>query len=321
MIVSSRRKYASSISDLFRKIEETEAVTAWLSLAIHAKKPPDSGSFSAGVGRLRGGRLKTRFFPPCIPPEAAVRYTVTVKAPAWPIAAEENFPVSKEDMMRTLVSYLMKPNDPVWPGNPPLTLRVAESIDRGDVANTFNIELHNHRGTHMDAPWHFNNKGKKIAELPFDSFFYERPLMLDIPKKSREMITAGDLKPYHDRIAGCDLLMVRTGYGPTRFSDPKAYAEDGPGFGSDAAKYLMDNFPHLKALALDIISLASYRNSEDGGISHRTMLGAYHARPGILIIEDVRMAGLPTELTAAAAIPLFIEGIDSSPVTMWVEHE
>ena len=76
---------------------------------------------------------------------------------------------------------------------------------------------------------------------------------------------------------------------------------------------------HLKAVALDFVSLASYSDTEDGDLAHQIMLGMYHDRY-ICIIEDVNMEGLPPGfLKNAAAVPLIIEGIDSSPVTMWAE--
>ncbi len=221
--------------------------------------------------------------------------------------------------MRTLISYPIRPGDPVWPGNPDWEVLPAGLIGRGESANTFNIRCFNHCGTHMDAPWHYNDQGKKLAELPFDGFFYARPLLLDVPKGPREKITQGDLWPHRDRIAGCDLLMIRTGFGALRATQPDTYARQGPGFGSDAARFLMDHCPGVRALALDTISLASFTDTVDGDEAHRTLLGVYHPRY-ICIIEDARMASLPQAIHCAAAIPLMIEGIDGGPVTMWVEH-
>ena len=69
-----------------------------------------------------------------------------------------------------------------------------------------------------------------------------------------------------------------------------------------------------------MVSLASYSDTKDGDLAHQIMLGMYHDRY-ICIIEDVNMEGLPSGfLKNAAAVPLIIEGIDSSPVTMWAEY-
>ena len=70
---------------------------------------------------------------------------------------------------------------------------------------------------------------------------------------------------------------------------------------------------------MDFVSLASYSDTTDGDLSHQHMLGMYK-NGFICIIEDVNMKNIPSGfLKKAAAIPLFLEGIDSSPVTMWAE--
>ena len=143
---------------------------------------------------------------------------------------------------------------------------------------------------------------------------------MDIPKGAGEKIYTEDLRPYEQEIKGRDLLMIRTGFSRVRAENPQVYAQNGPALCSDAAKYLMENYAdQLKAVALDFISLASYSDCVDGDLSHQYLCGKFH--PGhICIIEDVNMEGLSQEqLVYAEALPLFLEGVDSSPVTMWVK--
>ena len=146
------------------------------------------------------------------------------------------------------------------------------------------------------------------------------PVLVDIPKGAGEKIYTEDLRPYEQEIKGRDLLMIRTGFSRVRAENPQVYAQNGPALCSDAAKYLMENYAdQLKAVALDFISLASYSDCVDGDLSHQYLCGKFH--PGhICIIEDVNMEGLSQEqLVYAEALPLFLEGVDSSPVTMWVK--
>ena len=76
----------------------------------------------------------------------------------------------------------------------------------------------------------------------------------------------------------------------------------------------MLNFQHFLSLA------TPHDDSGDGVLAHQIMLGKF--QPGyICIIEDVDMTRLPSKISAAAAVPLFLEGIDSGPVTMWAETE
>ena len=47
----------------------------------------------------------------------------------------------------------------------------------------------------------------------------------------------------------------------------------------------------------------------------------YYTHNHIFIIEDVKMSEISAEnLRRAAAIPLYLLEVDSSPVTMWVEE-
>ena len=227
--------------------------------------------------------------------------------------------------MIQLLSYPVRNNDPAWPGNPTIELQPFTSIRQGDVANTYNIRLFNHYGSHFDAPKHFYDEGLPIARLPFSQFLYDLPLLLDIPKNAEEKITQEDLEPFADQISCCDLLMIRTGFSSMRADNPHAYSYHGPAMGSSGAKFLMDNYVNIKAVALDFISLASYADQDDGNLAHQYMLGAFHDHY-ICIIEDVDLSSLPsqeelpgTPIKQAAAIPLLIEGVDSSPVTMWAK--
>ena len=222
--------------------------------------------------------------------------------------------------MRVFVSHLIRKGDPGWPGNPTVELNQYTSLENGDTANTYSFTLFNHFGTHFDAPRHYHAAGLTINEIPKEHFFYQHPLLLDIPKGRLEKIEVSDLQPYEDSLKVCDLLMLRTGFEAQRSEDPAAYSQQGPAVSAACAAYLADRFcGTLKAVAVDFLSLACPADTTDGDEAHRQLLGNY--RDGyICIIEDVHMAGLPSGfLKEAAAIPLFLDGLDSAPVTMWVE--
>ena len=222
--------------------------------------------------------------------------------------------------MYQLLSYPIKQGQPTWPGNPTFSLEPHTSIAGGDTDNTCTIHLFNHYGTHLDGPMHFYGKGISLDQVPFEHFFFHRPLLLDIPKEPGEKVMPEDLISHSEDIKDADLLLIRTGFWKYRSEKPEVYEHNGPAVSSQLAAYLQDRMSHLKAVALDFVSLASYSDTEDGDLAHQTMLGMYHNHY-ICIIEDVNMEGLPSGfLRKAAAIPLIIEGIDSSPVTMWAEY-
>ena len=222
--------------------------------------------------------------------------------------------------MYQILSYPIKKGQPTWPGNPAFSLEPHTSIAGGDTANTCTIHLFNHYGTHLDGPMHFYGKGIPLDQVPFGLFLFHNPLLLYIPKEPGAKLMPEDLIPHREDVKDADLLLIRTGFSKYRREKPDLYENNGPAVSSRLARYLQDNMSHLKALALDFVSLASYSDTKDGDLAHQIMLGMYHNRY-ICIIEDVNMEGLPSGfLKNAAAVPLIIEGIDSSPVTMWAEY-
>ena len=95
--------------------------------------------------------------------------------------------------MFKILSYPIKDGDPTWPGNPTCSLEPHTSIAKGDTANTATIHLFNHYGTHLDGPMHFNPNGISLDKVPVERFFYQKPLVIDVPKKAGEKILTEDL--------------------------------------------------------------------------------------------------------------------------------
>ena len=219
------------------------------------------------------------------------------------------------------ISHDIRPEDPGWPDSPKkFDYRQYDSIADGDPANTFNLELFNHFGSHLDAPAHFNPDGIPISKVPMDRFVYERPALIEVPKSDRELVVREELEAHAQTIRECDLLMIRSGWQRFRASEPERYAAEGPGVAADACEYLMQ-FPHLKAIALDWISLAAYRRPEEGQQAHRILCGVNDPGRYVIIVEDIDLGRLPDSPNRVYAVPLFPSGVDSSPCTVFAEVE
>lgn len=217
------------------------------------------------------------------------------------------------------LSYDISPTAPGWPGNPRYSCQQFTSIDHGDVANSYDMRLFNHFGTHLDAPNHFNPRGMQIARVPIDRFIFERPCLLDIPKEDRELVTVADLEPHADRLCHSDLILIRSGWSRWRESEPQRYAAEGPGVSPDACEYMLKELPSLKAIGMDWISLAAYRKLDEGVLAHQILCGMQDPDRYMIIIEDINLDGAPPDMVRFYAIPLFPAGVDSSPCTVFVE--
>ena len=74
---------------------------------------------------------------------------------------------------------------------------------------------------------------------------------------------------------------------------------------------LNEYFPNLKAIGLDVISVTSLLDRDQGRQIHQALLGQ-----GIRIFEDVALHHIQTPLKEVIALPLMLESADGAPVTM-----
>src|SRR5262245_35378642 len=66
------------------------------------------------------------------------------------------------------VSVQLSNSVPVWPSGPPIRLQSTPHLSRDKsytIHETF-IQISSHMGTHIDAPYHFVETGKKLEQIP-----------------------------------------------------------------------------------------------------------------------------------------------------------
>ena len=100
---------------------------------------------------------------------------------------------------------------------------------------------------------------------------------------------------------------------PNHFFENGETADNYPGFAPILANKLREKFPNLKVIGMDFISLTSYQNRELGREAHRMFLGG--DRP-ILLVEDMDLSKIMNSPKSISCLPLLINGLDGSPVTI-----
>lgn len=216
------------------------------------------------------------------------------------------------------LSYNLREDFPPPCPNPNrLLINQIDHIDKGSRSNRFSIQFTSHLGTHIDSPYHFNISGKRIVDFSVENYVFDNPLIVDVNKNDEQYISHSDLVPYAEKIIKCDLLMLRTGFSKYRLTDPMRYARRNPGISKDAAKYLVENFDNIRALAIDAISIEFEGNFAHEFQAHKIFLGD-NAHP-ILLIEDVNLDFDFLNLLRVIALPLFIDKVDGCPCTVIAE--
>ncbi len=224
--------------------------------------------------------------------------------------------------MIRLLSFPLTPGTPAYPGTPGTEFTPQARTDRGDASNWIVFTTQNHASTHVDGPWHFNPEGRRITEIDPAEFFFTAPRILDIPKTDDEVVTGEDLRAHAAAIRGADLLLIRTGYGARwRAADPERYSHHSPGFDTSAGRYLIDEQPSVRAVAMDFVSAACQAHVEEGLEFHRIMLGRRRDDRYVFLVEDARIDTDLTDRDLGRVImaPLLLEGQDGGQVTMLAE--
>lgn len=221
------------------------------------------------------------------------------------------------------LSHMLDGSIPNYPDSPPEKLEIILSQERGDVSNTAVLHHYTHNGTHVDAPYHFDKKGLRIHEIPLDSFVYERPLLINVPKEPQQKILLQEVR-HVQGIDSADLLMFRTGFGALRYKDPVTYRFLFPGLDQSLAMFIRENLPSVKAVLIDFLSVDTlvegYRLNFP---AHKALLSseASQKRP-VLIIEDVNLEPLVGKTVKRVfAVPVKIKNADGAPVSVIAELE
>ena len=191
-------------------------------------------------------------------------------------------------------------------------VRQLRSFERGDACQTYWIGMENHWGTHVDCPAHFFSHGKKVVDYEAGFWFFSRPQIVPVEAKTGEIITRRNLKTPVKR--GTDLLLLKSGWNKMR--GEKNYSVDNPGVDSGLGRWLRTEYPSVKAIGFDWISLSSYKNSKMGREAHRVFLDPEGKGHPIIIIEDMHIPDEIDGLREVWVVPLLIEAIDSAPCTV-----
>ncbi|QTN38506.1 cyclase family protein [Cryomorphaceae bacterium] len=213
--------------------------------------------------------------------------------------------------MLTYLSHVLDENTPSYGDRDRLKIAPKSTIVDGVGANTSTITFtNNHMGTHMDTPFHFCDNGKKTPEYSASELYFDKVALIDIPCEGAKLIQISDLD-LRNVSNETDLLLIRTGYEKWRSNDK--YHNDNPGLAPEIASYLREEFPNIRAVGFDFISLTSWKHREEGRLSHRAFLCGENP---IVVLEDVALEGLTSEPEWAMVAPLRTIDGNGGPVTI-----
>ncbi|MBT2440228.1 cyclase family protein [Streptomyces sp. ISL-36] len=123
---------------------------------------------------------------------------------------------------------------PCWPYFEDVKIERLHSMSKSRVL-TQKITTVMHSGTHIDAPGHVVENTPLLDEIPLSSFF-GTGVVVSIPKKKWEVVTAADLEAATPEIRPGDIVVVNTGWHHT-YGDNSDYYAYSPGFYKEAGEW------------------------------------------------------------------------------------
>lgn len=210
----------------------------------------------------------------------------------------------------TYLSYFMDENTPLYGGSKGVSVKEDRSISKGDTANTKQLTLLNHSGTHIDYPNHFFADGATSELYAAKEWIFTSPALISLSAKEGELIllTQGQLESIP---ADTDFLILKTGFG--QFRSAEKYWKNNPGLSPKMAAQLRERAPRLKVIGMDLVSITSFQNREAGREAHRNFLGG---DAPILLVEDMDLSLVEKSPDMIMCFPLMIKGLDGAPVNI-----
>ena len=199
---------------------------------------------------------------------------------------------------------------PTFPGSPQPIFIQWENI-KDDGYNLELLFLSSHTGTHLDAPYHFLEKGKKIHEISLKRLIINA-ILIKIRKRRDQAITKTDIQKFekkHGKIPNESTIVFWTGWQKMIKND--SYFVNNPGLSVTAAKYLISKKTNLVGIDSPSIDL---------GKEKRFLIHHLFAKNDVLIVENLanldkikpwkfQLAVLPMKLENATGAPVRAVGI------------
>jgi arylformamidase len=194
---------------------------------------------------------------------------------------------------------------PVYPGDPPVRVEPAASIEVDGYA-VARVQLSDQAGTHVETQAHFLAQGRTMGEQPLERLI-GRASVVDVPCRA---LTTADLAAAEDRIARNRFLLLRSGYSmPSATIDPTDALR--PTLGLEVLRWVVARGVRLLGIdAFDFDAAPDYAG-------HRFLL-----ERDVLIVEGlVNLAALTASEVQLYVVPLRLRGTAAAPCRVFATED
>ena len=180
----------------------------------------------------------------------------------------------------------------IYPGNPGVSIKTRRNADGFAVSE---LRIGSHTGTHMDAPYHVFDSGKRAGGTKLEKL-YGRCRVLDLTKV-KGSIEADDIRVF--RIRREEIILLKT---RNSLIKSKRFRKDFVYIGKSAAKLLAES--GANAIGVDYLSVEKFGAKPE---SHRILLSK------MAVFEGLSLSNVKPGSYLFIGFPIKI-GIDAAPV-------
>ncbi len=204
------------------------------------------------------------------------------------------------------VSVLLIPGMPTWPGDGVVTAEPASRIATGGHSNVTKLQHTSHTGTHLDAPWHFIDTGKKLDTIVLDRLIGEC-FVCDLRQLDHN-IGAEDLEAA-DIPDNTTRLLLRT-KNSRLWDDPiHTFEKEFIGVDPSGARWLTSH--GIDLIGIDYLSIEPFAGD---GETHRILLG-----DEMVIVEGLDLRRIEPGHYRLICLPLRLGELDGAPCRVVLE--
>lgn len=191
------------------------------------------------------------------------------------------------------VTIPLSENIPVFPGDPKVKIEKFSSLENGDSANVSQIFCCTHAATHVDAPSHFIEGGKKIDEIDLNKLIGDCYVMeLD---KNVTVITAEHV----ENLDNVERLLFKTRNSEFWNETEQVFREDFTYIEPKAARILVEK--GIKLVGIDYLSVDKFGSVDFP--THKILL-----ENEVVILEGLDLREVSAGDYEIICLPLKIQG-------------
>jgi kynurenine formamidase len=195
----------------------------------------------------------------------------------------------------------------IYPGDPAPALTTHSTIET-DGFNLLDVHIGSQTGTHVDAPYHFEDTGARIDEVPLERFLGPAVVVDARAAGERGRIGWEQVEPVADRLGEGVVVLLHTGWSE-HYGSPAYFAN--PFLDAGACRHLLDL--GVRTICIDAINLDETPDDDHPGEG----FPVHHliAQAGGVIGENLRnLAQVDWADPFVMCLPIALEAADGAPV-------